>query len=91
MSQLLFDHCGYRNPFFTEDKSQEDFHELCLYFLVEVSDISFGNFTVNEQGRLNHFEWISFEKLEALYFYPTFLKKEIWNLPQSLQIIEVID
>ena len=27
------------------------------------------------------FEWLAFERLKNEYFYPTFLKKDIFNLP----------
>lgn len=73
--------------FFNEDESQEHFHELCLYFLMEVPEISLEDFSVVENARLNQFEWVAFEKLENLYFYPNFLKKAIWNLPEELTMI----
>ena len=32
------------------------------------------------------FEWLQFERLENEYFYPTFLKKDIYNLPENFEI-----
>ena len=32
----------------------------------------------------NYFEWLEFERLEDEYFYPIFLKKAIFNLPENL-------
>ena len=43
-------------------------------------------FTVNEGQRINTFEWLGFEKLKDEYFYPVFLKKEIFNLPDVFTI-----
>ncbi len=31
------------------------------------------------------FEWLDFERLKDEYFYPLFLKKEIFNLPVFLK------
>ena len=39
-----------------------------------------------EGERENRFEWIPFEKLEEKYFYPKFLKKDIFNLPENFTI-----
>ena len=76
--------------FFTEDVSRIRFHELCLYFLMDISKtdiISRGDkFVLYENGIKHCFEWLSFENLENEYFYPTFLKKDIYNLPESFEI-----
>ena len=72
--------------FFTEDVSRIRFHELCLYFLMDISKtdiISRGDkFVLSENGNKHSFEWLLFENLENEYFYPTFLKKDIYNLPE---------
>jgi ADP-ribose pyrophosphatase YjhB (NUDIX family) len=76
--------------FFTEDVSKIRFHEICIYFLMDISKtdiLSRGDkFVLSENGTEHSFEWISFERLENEYFYPTFLKKDIYNLPESLEI-----
>ena len=76
--------------FFTEDVSGIRFHELCVYFLMDFSKtdlISRGEkFILNENGQKHIFEWLPFEKLENEYFYPTFLKKDIYNLPEVFTI-----
>ena len=76
--------------FFTEDVSKIRFHELCLYFLMDISKtdiLSRGDkFVLSENGTEHSFEWISFERLENEYFYPTFLKKDIYNLPENFEI-----
>ena len=76
--------------FFTEDVDHLRYHELCIYFLMDISETDLlerGNvFTVNEGKRTHAFEWLSFDRLEDEYFYPLFLKKEIFNLPNEFTI-----
>jgi 8-oxo-dGTP pyrophosphatase MutT (NUDIX family) len=76
--------------FFTEDVDNLHYHELCIYFLMDITDtdlLSRGkNFTANEGHRTHTFEWLEFERLENEYFYPLFLKKDIFNLPNVLTI-----
>jgi ADP-ribose pyrophosphatase YjhB (NUDIX family) len=58
--------------FFTEDVSRIRFHELCLYFLMDISKtdiISRGDkFVLSENGIKHIFEWLLFENLENEYF-----------------------
>lgn len=76
--------------FFNEDVSKINYHELCLYFLMDVSDtdlLSRGEkFTVNEGNKTLTFEWLAFERLKDEYFYPLFLKEEIFNLPSEFTL-----
>ena len=74
--------------FFTEEVSGKRFHELCLYFLVRLSadQVPDGEFFRREGGRLHRFCWLSFEQLEREYFYPLFLKKEIFRLPEGFTL-----
>ena len=76
--------------FFTEDVDNLHYHELCIYFLMDITDtdlLSRGkNFTTNEGNRTHSFEWLEFERLKDEYFYPLFLKKEIFNLPKEFTI-----
>ena len=44
------------------------------------------NFTSNEGHRTHTFEWLEFERLKEEYFYPLFLKKDIFNLPDEFTI-----
>ncbi len=74
--------------FFTEDTCGERFHEICLYFLIDHSDTDLVTRGASFRGTdLRHdqqFTWLPFEQLENAYFYPLFLKKEIFHLPQQL-------
>jgi len=76
--------------FFTEDVDNLNYHELCIYFLVDITDTDLlkrgTRFTSNEGHRTNTFEWLEFERLKDEYFYPLFLKKEIFNLPDVFTI-----
>lgn len=76
--------------FFTEDVDNLHYHELCIYFLMDITDtdlLSRGKiFTVNEGNRTHAFEWLDFARLKNAYFYPLFLKKDIYNLPDVLTI-----
>ena len=40
------------------------------------------SFTWQEGSRTHRFEWLPFERLKNEYFYPEFLKKDIYNLPE---------
>ena len=76
--------------FFTEDVDQLHYHELCIYYLMDITDtdlLSRGTtFTVSEGLRTHSFEWLPFERLKDEYFYPLFLKKDIFNLPDVFTI-----
>lgn len=43
-------------------------------------------FTVKEERHTNNFEWLEFEKLKDEYFYPLFLKNEIFHLPKYFTV-----
>ena len=69
--------------FFTEDVDHLNYHELCIYFLMDITDTDLLErglkFTTKEGSRTHTFEWLEFERLKNEYFYPTFLKKDIYN------------
>ena len=76
--------------FFTEDVSKIRFHELCLYFLMDISKtdiLSRGDKFILSENEMEHrFEWLPFKRIENEYFYPNFLKKEIFTLPDNFTI-----
>ncbi|MDO4778963.1 MAG: NUDIX domain-containing protein [Tissierellia bacterium] len=76
--------------FFTEDVSKLNYHEICIYFLIDISKTDLlergEKFTINEFYHTNKFEWLKFDRLKDEYFYPLFLKKDIFNIPEHLQI-----
>ncbi len=77
--------------FFIEDVSSIHFHELCLYYLIDISNTDIlsrgAEFYSTEKNISNYFKWIDFKELKNEYFYPAFLKKEIFSLPKELTII----
>ena len=76
--------------FFTEDVTGLRYHELCLYFLLDISEtdlLSRGEtFTRRERRHTHTFEWLPFDRLREEYLYPLFLKTEIYHLPEVLTI-----
>ena len=76
--------------FFTEDVDNLQYHELCIYFLMDITNtdlLSRGeNFVSKEGNRTHTFKWLEFNKLKDEYFYPIFLKKDIFNLPNTFTI-----
>jgi len=73
--------------FFTEDVDHLNYHELCIYFLMDVSEtdlLSRGEKFSIKEGKYTHvFEWLAFERLKDEYFYPRFLKESIFDLPET--------
>lgn len=76
--------------FFTEDVDHLNYHELCVYFLMDISGTSLlskgEKFTLYEEKHVHAFEWLEFGRLKNEYFYPLFLKDEIFNLPDEFTI-----
>ena len=77
--------------FFTEDVTGQRFHELCLYYLVDISDttlLSQGRcFTRTEDDRQYLYQWLPLSDLKDEYLYPLFIKEKIHDLPQNLTIL----
>lgn len=79
----------FNQSFFNEDVDKLNYHELCLYFLVDVSGTGLPEgerFTRLDNGHTLRFEWIALERLEQEYFYPLFLKKAVFDLPGQLTL-----
>lgn len=76
--------------FFTEDVDGVRYHELCIYFLMDISNTDLSErgsrFTRTEGKHTHTFEWLAFDRLKDEYFYPIFLKKEIFNLPKAFTL-----
>lgn len=76
--------------FFTEDVDNQRYHELCVYFLIDISEtdlLSRGeSFQCAEGSRTHTFQWLPFQQLKDEYFYPLFLKKDIFHLPETFTI-----
>ena len=76
--------------FFTEDVDHLHYHELCIYFLMDVPGTDLlenGDTFTRTEGKHTHvFEWLAFSRLKDAYFYPLFLKNEIFDLPDEFTI-----
>ena len=76
--------------FFNEDVTKINYHEICIYFLVDVKQtklLSLGDqFVLRENEHTHEFEWLDFLRLKNEYFYPLFLKEKIYNLPNGFTI-----
>ena len=76
--------------FFTEDVDNLHYHELCIYFLVDISETTLlereNVFTLTEGKHIHTFEWLEFDRLKDEYFYPLFLKKAIYDLPDEFTL-----
>ena len=76
--------------FFKEDVDHLQYHEICIYFLVDIKDTyileNVERFTLKEGIHIHEFEWLDFNSLKDLYFYPLFLKEEIFNLPETFTL-----
>lgn len=77
--------------FFVEDVTGERFHELCIYFLVDITGTGLlargEEFQCSENGRIHRFRWLTFAQVRQAYLYPLFIRQEIGHLPQTLTLI----
>lgn len=76
--------------FFVEDVSKQKYHEICLYYLVDVSDSDLlqkgDTFMIQEGSRKHSFCWLTFDEVESAYLYPKFIKRKIRDLPMELTL-----
>lgn len=77
--------------FFLEDKVREKFHELCLYYLVDVSKtelIRKPRFAGLATKHHEIFEWLDTATLPEQYLYPLFIKDRINRLPAQFEMLK---
>lgn len=76
--------------FFKEDIDNLNYHELCIYYLMDISDTGLQSkgekFSLREGQHQHKFEWLKFDRLREEYFYPIFLKEAIFELPSVFTI-----
>jgi len=80
----------FAQTFFEEDTTGEKFHELCIYYLVDVSETDLVNHRqfaglVTQNSEV--FEWLEIDSLPEQYLYPLFIKKRIHSLPEQLEML----
>lgn len=76
--------------FFVEEVSGDRFHEICFYFLIDISNsdlLARGEEFIRKEGKHTlSFKWQKTDELKDMYIYPEFIKKEIFNLPECLTL-----
>ena len=76
--------------FFNEDIDKLNYHEICIYFLIDVSRTDLlergSRFSIREGQHIHEFEWLPFERLADEYFYPVFLKTGVFDLPTQFTL-----
>lgn len=81
--------------FFNEDVDGIDYHELCIYFLMDFSKTDLllrgQKFCSTEDNRTHVFEWLELNSLKEKYFYPIFLKEKILSIPNQFTLITSIE
>ena len=74
--------------FYIEEQNGKQYHEICLYFLIDYSNSNLllrgSKFKKQENNKTILFEWVEFSKLKDMYIYPNFIKEKIFNLPNEL-------
>lgn len=77
--------------FFVEDVTGERFHELCIYFLIDISDTALStsdaSFEISEGTEVNKFHWLPLDSIQTEYLYPLFIKGKINELPEVFTIL----
>lgn len=75
--------------FFIEQGTR--FHEIGMYYLVDISDTDFKNyeksFEMKEQHKTNYYEWLDIDKLTDIVLYPLFIKDEIKIIDNKFKLI----
>jgi len=75
--------------FFHEDYYNEQFHEICFYYLLDLVDkklMSKGNkFLIEEGKHSNTFMWVEIENISELDLRPDFVKNNISKLPREIK------
>lgn len=81
----------FNQSFFIEEVNHEHYHELCLYFLVDISKTNLldkgEKFSIVEGKHDHTFEWLAFNNLKSEYLYPLFIKDKIYDLPNELTMV----
>lgn len=76
--------------FFVEDVTQDKFHELCIYYLMDISGTAIPTnvltFAGVEKSKKHVFEWLTFDEVKEAYLYPIFIKEHITKPPEHLEI-----
>lgn len=76
--------------FFKEETSEEQFHEVCFFYLVELKeneDLKGNEFVVDEEGKIHTYYWKTLDEIKYINLYPQFLRERIVDLPLHINHI----
>lgn len=80
----------FNQAFFEESVSKEKFHELCLYFLIDVAQTDLlhrgPQFTLTDHEATHHFQWLPIDRLHEYSLVPKFIQTAIHHLPATLEL-----
>lgn len=72
--------------FFTDAANGERYHEICIYYLVNIDHTPLASspesFSISENGHQHSFAWIPLDELKNIDLVPEFIKEEILHLPE---------
>lgn len=81
----------FNQSFFTEKVSSEKYHEIGLYYLVDIQSTDLldrgEQFQIQEGGHQHTFVWLPLSKVKEVYLYPLFIKDKIYELPDHLEYL----
>ncbi|WP_429950435.1 hypothetical protein IGJ55_000888 [Enterococcus sp. AZ170] len=75
----------FHENFFTSALTNERYHELCLYYYIELSDKLVSSSSRNEFGAQEQLLWLSLGELQDADIRPAFLKKITNEKKESVQ------
>lgn len=74
--------------FFVEKVKNEKYHELCIYFYIDISNtkvLKRGEyFEIKEKNKIQKFHWLDIFSLKKYNIYPKFIKENIIKLPEHI-------
>ena len=76
--------------FFKEVTYEEQFHEVCFFYLVELKeneDLKGNEFVVDEEGKIHTYYWKTLDEIKYINLYPHFLREKIVDLPLHINHI----
>ncbi|MCK1997587.1 NUDIX hydrolase [Psychrobacillus psychrodurans] len=76
--------------FFKEVTYEEQFHEVCFFYLVELKDnehLKGNEFVVDEEGKIHTYYWKTLDEIKYINLYPQFLREKIADLPLHINHI----
>ena len=77
--------------FFKEETVQEQFHEICFFYLLELKDREIlkrgKEFEVDENGKIHTYYWKSLDEIKYINLNPQFLRDKVRELPMQIKHI----